>query len=147
MDTTVHTAGDIVDSRPSPPSEPKFEKRKSRYGRLKKDLWLYILLLPGLVYFLIFKYLPMWGVVIAFQNYSPFLGVFDSPWVGFEHFRNFFSNPDFVRLLRNTLILAVYDLVFFFPAPIIAALLLNEVRVGIFKRAVQTMIYVPHFIS
>ncbi|MCI3923982.1 ABC transporter permease subunit [Paenibacillus sp. TRM 82003] len=122
-------------------------KQATWVSRLKKDRWLYLLLLPGLLYFIVFKYLPMWGVVIAFQNYSPFLGVFGSDWVGFEHFRNFFSNPDFGRLLRNTLILAVYDLVFFFPAPILIALLLNEIRVGIFKRFVQTMVYVPHFVS
>jgi putative aldouronate transport system permease protein len=136
METTIHTTDHM-----------KSEQRRSRWAKFKKDLWLYILLFPGLVYFIIFKYLPMWGVVIAFQDYSPFLGVFGSKWVGFEHFRNFFNNPDFFRLLRNTLILAVYDLVFFFPAPIIAALMLNEIRVGIFKRIVQTAIYVPHFIS
>ncbi|GIQ61656.1 protein LplB [Paenibacillus cisolokensis] len=121
--------------------------KRSWVGRMKKDRWLYLLLLPGLLYFLVFKYLPMWGVLIAFQNYSPFLGFWNSPWVGLGHFQTFFTNPDFFRLLRNTFILAVYDLVFFFPAPIIAALLLNEIRVGIFKRLVQTFIYIPHFIS
>lgn len=147
MDTTINAVSDIAESKQAHPSSPEIKKKKSRWAKFKKDLWLYILLFPGLVYFIIFKYLPMWGVVIAFQDYSPFLGVFGSKWVGFEHFRHFFNNPDFFRLLRNTLILAVYDLVFFFPAPIIAALLLNEVRVGIFKRVVQTAIYVPHFIS
>lgn len=115
--------------------------------RLRRDKWLYILLLPGLLYFIVFKYLPMWGVAIAFQNFQPFIGFWNSEWVGFEHFRVFFSNPDFTRLLRNTFLLAVYDLVFFFPAPIIVALLLNELRIAIFKRLVQTMVYVPHFIS
>ncbi|WP_309120654.1 ABC transporter permease subunit [Paenibacillus sp.] len=122
-------------------------KRNPWLSKVKKDKWLYLLLAPGLLYFLIFKYAPMWGVLIAFQNYSPFLGFAGSEWIGFEHFRNFFANPDFTRLLRNTLILAVYDLVFFFPAPIVIALLLNEIRVGIFKRFVQTMVYVPHFVS
>lgn len=116
-------------------------------AKLKRDRWLYLLLLPGLLYFLVFKYLPMWGVVIAFQNYQPFLGFAKSEWVGLDHFQTFFANPDFMRLLRNTFILAVYDLVFFFPAPIIAALLLNEIRVAVFKRFIQTMVYVPHFIS
>lgn len=116
-------------------------------GRMRKDKWMYVLLLPGLVYFLVFKYLPMWGVLIAFQNFQPYLGFWKSEWIGFDHFRVFFAHPDFFRLLRNTLILAVYDMVFFFPAPIIAALLLNEVRVAAFKRTVQTFIYVPHFIS
>lgn len=144
MDTTMNPKADLTEQKPSATLPGR---RKSRLGTIKKDYWLYLLLLPGFVYFVIFKYLPMWGVVIAFQDFSPFLGVLESKWVGFKHFNNFFNNPDFVRLLRNTLILAVYDLVFFFPAPIIAALLLNEVRVGIFKRIVQTMIYVPHFIS
>ncbi|MBU7591157.1 sugar ABC transporter permease [Metabacillus halosaccharovorans] len=89
----------------------------------------------------------MWGVVIAFQDYSPFKGVFGSEWVGFENFKNFFQNPDFFRLLENTFILAVLDLVFFFPAPIILALLLNELRINSYKRTIQTFIYVPHFMS
>lgn len=121
--------------------------RTHRWAKLRRDRWLYVLLLPGLLYFLVFKYLPMWGVVIAFQNYQPFLGFWKSDWVGLDHFQTFFSNPDFMRLLRNTFILAVYDLVFFFPAPIIAALLLNEIRIAVFKRFIQTMVYVPHFIS
>lgn len=135
MPATLHTV-----------AEPR-GRRKLWVSKLKKDKWLYILLMPGLLYFLIFKYLPMWGVLIAFQNYQPYVGFWNSEWVGFEHFRNFFANPDFFRLLRNTLILAVYDLVFFFPAPILMALLLNEVRIAFFKRVVQTMVYVPHFIS
>jgi len=116
-------------------------------ARLRRDKWLYLLLAPGLLYFLVFKYAPMWGVLIAFQNYQPFLGFFHSEWVGFDNFVNFLQNPDFFRLLRNTLILAVYDLVFFFPAPILLALLLNELRLAFYKRLVQTMIYIPHFIS
>ncbi len=115
--------------------------------RLKRDRWLYLLLVPGLLYFLIFKYAPMWGVVIAFQDYSPFKGVFASDWVGFENFKDFFQNPNFFRLLKNTFILAVLDLVFFFPAPIILALMLNELRINVYKRTVQTFIYVPHFMS
>lgn len=125
----------------------KMQRKSSWIGSVKRDKWMYILLMPGLLYFLVFKYLPMWGIIIAFQNYQPFLGFWNSDWVGLENFRNFFSNPDFFRLLRNTFILAMYDLVFFFPAPIIIALLLNEIRVATFKRLIQTMVYVPHFIS
>jgi len=128
-------------------SLPKMPRKSSWLGSVKRDKWMYVLLLPGLLYFLIFKYLPMWGIVIAFQNYQPFLGFWNSEWVGLENFRNFFSNPDFFRLLRNTFILAMYDLVFFFPAPILIALLINEVRIAAFKRLIQTMVYVPHFIS
>jgi len=142
METTAQANNNRKAQQPLP------ERQKRPWtARIKKDRWLYVLLLPGLLYFLVFKYLPMWGVLIAFQNFQPFLGFWESSWVGLDHFRNFFGNPDFVRLLRNTFILAVYDLVFFFPAPIIVALLLNEIRVGIFKRFVQTMVYVPHFIS
>ncbi|MFB3160242.1 sugar ABC transporter permease [Neobacillus sp. 179-J 1A1 HS] len=119
----------------------------SKFQRLKRDKWLYLLLIPGLAYFIIFKYLPMWGIVIAFQDYSPFLGIFGSKWVGFENFIDFFKNPDFFRLLENTFILACLDLVFFFPAPIILALLLNELRLQAYKSVVQTFIYVPHFMS
>nr|WP_245746015.1 sugar ABC transporter permease [Evansella caseinilytica] len=115
--------------------------------RIKRDKWLYLLLIPGLIYFIVFKYIPMWGIVIAFQDYSPFLGVFESSWVGFDHFKFFFTNPDFIRLFRNTFLLALYDLIFFFPAPIIISLLLNELRISWYKRTVQTFIYVPHFMS
>lgn len=119
----------------------------SKLKRLKMDKWLYLMLMPGLLYFLVFKYLPMWGILIAFQDYSPFLGFWGSEWIGLEHFKNFFMNPDFPRLLRNTFILALYDLVFFFPAPVILSLLLNEIRVNMYKRTVQTLVYVPHFMS
>ncbi|MDL4842310.1 ABC transporter permease [Aquibacillus rhizosphaerae] len=117
------------------------------WERLKKDRFLYVLLLPGIIYFALFKYLPMWGTLMAFKDYSPFLGFWASDWVGLEHFKNFFSNPDFFRLLRNTLILALYDIVFFFPAPIILSLLINEIRITIYKRSIQTFVYVPHFMS
>jgi putative aldouronate transport system permease protein len=122
-------------------------KKKTLATYLFRDRWLYILLAPGALYFLIFKYLPMWGVIIAFQDYSPFLGVFKSSWVGFQNFTDFFINPDFVRLIVNTLILSALNLVFFFPMPIILALMLNELGNQMFKRTVQTIIYVPHFIS
>ncbi len=114
---------------------------------LMRNKWLYAMLLPGLIYFLIFKYLPMWGMFIAFQNYQPFLGILGSKWVGFAHFERFFSDSDFWMLFRNTLVLALYNIVFFFPLPIILALLLNELRLEAFKRTIQTIIYVPHFIS
>jgi putative aldouronate transport system permease protein len=114
---------------------------------MRREKWMYVLLAPGILYFLIFKYVPMWGVLLAFKNYQPFLGFFKSQWVGLEHFRDFFANPEFGMLLRNTLILSFLNLVFYFPAPIILALLLNEARRALFKRTVQTLIYVPHFIS
>ncbi|MGC6587876.1 ABC transporter permease subunit [Paenibacillus sp. FSL W7-1279] len=133
--------------RDFPQTSKQVEHRTSFAARLRRDKWLYLLLLPGLLYFLVFKYVPMWGVMLAFQNYQPFTGFLKSEWVGFEHFRLFFNNPEFLMLLRNTLLLSFYNLIFFFPAPIILALLLNEVRLSFFKRTIQTMIYVPHFIS
>lgn len=115
--------------------------------RAVKNRWLYFMLLPGLLYFIVFKYVPMWGVLIAFQNYAPFLGVWGSEWVGLKHFDRFFSDPLFWQLLRNTAILGLYNLIFFFPMPILIALLLNELRSELYKRFVQTMIYIPHFVS
>lgn len=124
------------------------KKKEARWRKeLRRNKWLYVLVAPGFLYFAVFKLLPMWGIVIAFQDYQPFLGIRGSDWVGFDNFTTFFSNPDFFRLLRNTLVLAIYDLVFFFPAPILIALLLNEVRFHWFKRTVQTLVYVPHFVS
>lgn len=116
-------------------------------SRLFKNRWIYLMLLPGVIYFVLFKYLPMWGVLIAFQDYQPFLGFWHSPWVGTKHFDRFFSDPAFWMLFRNTLILAVYNLVFFFPLPILLALLLNELRNKVFKNLIQSFLYVPHFIS
>jgi len=114
---------------------------------LKRDKYLYLLALPGLLYFLIFKYIPVGGLVIAFQDYSPYLGILKSDWVGFEHFQRFFSNQDFVMLLRNTMAISFLNLFFFFPFPIVVSLLLNELRHMVFKRLVQTVIYIPHFLS
>ncbi|WP_391563808.1 ABC transporter permease [Paenibacillus cremeus] len=112
-----------------------------------KNRYLYLLALPGLLFFLIFKYVPMVGVVIAFQNYSPFKGVLGSPWVGFDHFVRFFSNPDFMMLFRNTMGINVLNLVLFFPLPIVVAVFLNELRSELYKKMIQTVIYMPHFLS
>lgn len=105
------------------------------------------MLLPGLLFFILFKYLPMWGVLISLQNYQPALGQWGSEWVGLAHYKRFFSDPSFWMLFRNTTLLAVYSIVIFFPMPIIVALLLNELRVQWFKRSIQTLIYIPHFFS
>lgn len=109
--------------------------------------WMYLLMLPGIIYFIIFKYVPMGGLIISFQNYSPYLGITGSEWVGLEHFKNFFMNPDFKMLLVNTFSISILNLLFFFPMPIILALLLNEVQNRFMKKSIQTMIYIPHFIS
>lgn len=114
---------------------------------MKHHKWLYIMLLPGLLYFILFKYVPMGGLVIAFKEYSPFRGIWGSPWVGFSQFKKFFDTPDFWRLLRNTLGISLLQLIIYFPAPIILSLFLNEVRHNGYKRVVQTLVYVPHFVS
>ncbi|MBP1964353.1 ABC transporter permease [Paenibacillus aceris] len=118
-----------------------------RKQSLKKHLWLYMLAAPGVLYFIIFHYVPMWGVLLAFQEYSPYQGFFKSDWVGFEHFQRFFAEPTFFQLLKNTLLISFYNLFFFFPFTIILALLLNEVHSVIYKRFVQTVVYLPHFVS
>ncbi len=116
-------------------------------SEVKRDKWLYLLLLPGLVYFIVFKYLPMFGIVIAFENYVPFSGVLGSQWVGLKWFEYFFKFPAWIDYLKNTLILSVMNILLFFPAPIILALLLNEMLNLRYKKLLQTMLYVPHFIS
>ncbi|WP_274652681.1 ABC transporter permease [Paenibacillus humicola] len=121
--------------------------RSAAVKRLLKNRWLYLMLLPGVLYFILFKYLPMWGVLIAFQDYSPFSGFLGSAWVGFDNFLQFFRDDSFGIVFRNTIILAVYNLVFFFPLPIVIALMLNELRIEMYKRFIQTLIYIPHFIS
>lgn len=118
---------------------------------LLKRMWharlLYLFLIPGICYFILFKYAPMFGLIVAFQDYSPFKGFINSPWVGFKHFTVFFSDPYFLVLLKNTLLLAAYSLLFGAPVPIIFALFLNEVRNSILKRFVQSFTFFPYFIS
>lgn len=120
--------------------------RNKMLGRVWKKRWIYFLLLPGILYYAIFKYGPMWGLLIAFKDYSPFAGFGGSPWVGFSHFQRFFTS-DFQLLMRNTLWLGILSILFYFPIPIILALLLNEIRRERFKKTVQTLIYIPHFFS
>lgn len=133
--------GPLVRREPPPPNRRSLVTTAIRYR------WLFLLLLPGIVYFALFRFLPMWGAQIAWKNYIPFLGIGGSEWVGWEHFADFFSNPDFPRLLTNTLILAALGLFIAFPITIVLALLLNELRLQILKRTVQTLVYIPHFLS
>ena len=115
--------------------------------------WLYILMIPGILYMLIFNYTPMAGLVMAFEDFSPYNGdtaiqaLFGSPFAGLKYFEKLFTGPDFWRLLRNTLAISLANLIFAFPAPIILALLLNELRCKWFKRFSQTLVYIPHFVS
>lgn len=113
----------------------------------KRHKWKYLIYIPIVVYLILFCYKPMYGIIIAFKDFRASLGIMDSPWVGFKHFTRFFNDVYFTRLLRNTLSISVLSLIFSFPAPVLLALLLNEVRVSWFKRTVQTITYMPHFIS
>ncbi|WP_246321141.1 ABC transporter permease [Paenibacillus germinis] len=108
---------------------------------------LYLLLIPFLAWYVLFMYKPMYGLQIAFKDFSLFKGIEGSAWVGLEHFKQFFNGPYFGRTLKNTLLLSLYQLIFAFPAPIVLALLLNEVRNRLFQKFVQTFTYLPHFIS
>ncbi|MCJ7839841.1 ABC transporter permease subunit [Lederbergia sp. NSJ-179] len=125
--------------------------KESFWRRLAKDLkrnkFIYLMVLPVVIYYLIFHYGPMYGVQIAFKNFSLTEGIWGSQWVGFDHFISFFKGFYFWRLLKNTVLINVYELLLAFPAPIILALLLNELRRMWFKRIVQTISYLPHFIS
>jgi len=112
-----------------------------------RSRYLYLLILPIIVYYFIFHYMPMYGVLIAFKDFNAFKGIISSPWVGLKHFKSFFESPFAYRLLRNTLAINIYELVVGFPMPIILALLINEVKSNRFKRSVQTIVYMPHFIS
>lgn len=113
----------------------------------KKNWQLYLIILPSLVYLIIFKYVPMAGVQIAFKNYMVTKGIWGSDWIGFKHFVDFFHLPIFWRVIKNTSLLSLYSLLIGFPAPIILALALNELKNGIFKRTVQLVTFAPYFIS
>ena len=113
----------------------------------KTNRHIYLMLVPVVIFFIIFHYLPMYGVIIAFKDFSPMKGIVKSPWLGFVHFKSFFQSYYFFRLIRNTLLISVYSIIFGFPAPILFALLLNELKVTSLKRSIQTVTYLPHFVS
>lgn len=122
-------------------------RRRRLWRRVKRKRVLYLMLLPGMLLLLIFHYIPMWGVLIAFKDYRVLKGILASDWVGLKHFRAFFGGRMFSSVVLNTLILNCYSLIFAFPLPLVFALMLNEVRVDWFKKGVQTITYMPHFIS
>ncbi|MCK9477941.1 MAG: ABC transporter permease subunit [Firmicutes bacterium] len=124
--------------------------RKNFDANLKelfKNRLLLLMFAPVFFYYVIFNYIPMFGLIIAFKDFRPYLGILGSPWIGFDNFRQFFKSFYFWALLRNTFVLNIYDLIFYFPMPIILALLLNEVKRKRFKTIIQTVSYIPHFIS
>lgn len=117
------------------------------FRKVYRYRWFYLLMAPGLLYFLIFRYVPMAGLLVAFKDYSVTKGIWDSPWVGWRNFETIFNSPDFLRLMTNTLLISVYRLVFNLLPDLILALLLNEIRVTWFKKIVQTITYGPYFLS
>lgn len=137
-------------------SEVSLRTRKSRGAKNKKNSilkeyvkykYLFIMLIPIIIYFIVFHYGPMYGLLLAFKDYQPFIGFSKSEWVGLSHFKDMMGGLYFLPVLKNTIIISLYNLIWGFPAPIILAVLLNEVSNRKFKRTVQTITYFPHFIS
>ncbi|MDF2922594.1 MAG: binding-protein-dependent transport system inner rane component [Paenibacillaceae bacterium] len=122
-------------------------RRNETWNRIRKYTDLYILLIPGLLFLLLFKYTPMYGVIIAFQDFNIFKGINGSPWVGLDQFEKLIQSEEFLQVLINTLMISLYKILFLFPLPIVVAIMLNEVHKMVFKRVVQTIIYLPHFLS
>ncbi|MBT2289177.1 sugar ABC transporter permease [Paenibacillus albidus] len=121
---------------------------KTKLGNdLLRNKWLYIMILPVIIYYIMFHYVPMYGAIIAFKQYIPAKGILGSDWVGFKHFEDFFSSIYFFRVIKNTISLSFFNLLFGFPAPILLALLLNELKSPLFRRITQTITYMPHFIT
>ena len=114
---------------------------------LYKNRYLYLMLIPGIIWVVLFKYWPIYGVSIAFKDFQIFKGIGESPWVGFEQFQRLFADRNFSPVFRNTILISLYKIVWGFPAPIIIALMLNELRSKMVKRSIQTIIYFPHFFS
>lgn len=121
--------------------------KQSVFYRIKRNKVYLLLLLPALLYYLLFHYIPMFGIVVSFMDYNLFKGVWHSPWVGLKHYRMFFSNPDAWLIVRNTLLLGLYKFIFGFPAPIVLAILFYEMRWKKFRRFVQSVSYLPFFLS
>lgn len=143
--------GLMVKSKNNTPYNSVLQKnimaKESLLKRFKRDKYILALVLPCMLWYILFKYVPMFGLIVSFKNYKIFEGLWASEWVGFKYYIEFFYNPDAYEIVRNTFLLGVYKFVWEFPAPIILALLLNELRMVVFKRVVQTISYLPHFVS
>lgn len=143
MTTTVQTRPEQqpADRRPATPNG------LTTWAKMKRERWIYAFIVPGLLYIIVFRYLPLLGNIVAFQDYSPYLGFTGSPWVGLSNFTALFTDPDVANALINTLIISFLQLILFFPAPIALALLLNSIISGRVKRVIQSIVYLPHFIG
>ncbi|MGO4496578.1 ABC transporter permease [Paenibacillus sp. 2RAB27] len=122
-------------------------KRTGFWRTLKRERYLWLMVLPGILYFIIYKYIPMLGIVIAFQDYNPVRGILNSPWVGLKHFSNLITNDAIPRVMWNTLVISFYQIVLAFSFPIVLAIMINEVSRSWLKRSIQTIVYLPHFLS
>ncbi|NBD24682.1 ABC transporter permease [Paenibacillus glycinis] len=129
------------------PAAPKARRRGGGIGAIRRSVPLYIMFVPGVVFYLLFKYYPLGGLVIAFKDYNMYDGILKSPWVGLDNFRMLFNQAQTVQIIGNTLLLSVLGIAIGFPVPILLAVMLNEVRRTWFKRFVQTLVYLPHFFS
>jgi putative aldouronate transport system permease protein len=134
-------------NRVAVPEMPRKNPRPGLWKRIWANRAVYLFIIPGLLWYTVFHYLPILGNVIAFKDYSVFIGILDSPWVGFENFRKMVDDPDFLRALKNTLIIEGLQLAFAFPAPLLLALLLHSIISTRMKRTVQSIVYLPHFLS
>ncbi|WP_318628295.1 ABC transporter permease [Paenibacillus polymyxa] len=137
----------MVNSRTSEWDHSTIKPNRKIWNQIKRDYELYLFLLPIIIIYLVFKYYPMYGIQIAFKDFSPSRGIWGSEWVGFKHFIDFFDSYNFWTIMTNTLTLSALSLVFSFPAPIIIAIMLNQMLAKRYKKIVQTVIYAPHFIS
>ncbi|NHN29853.1 ABC transporter permease [Paenibacillus agricola] len=124
------------------------QRARSRlWSTILQNKWMYVLATPGILYFLLFKFAPLWGLLIAFKEYNPYKGLWGSTWIGFTNFTEMFTSEVFYIMLRNTFAINIFGIVFMFPVPILLALMLNEVRHEVFKRINQSIVYLPHFLS
>lgn len=126
------------------------ERSHSRTGlwaAMVQCKWMYALAMPGILYFILFKFVPLWGLLISFKEYNPFQGFWGSRWIGFTNFTDLFSSEVFYLMLRNTFAINIFSIIFMFPLPIVLALMLNEIRHEVFKRINQSIVYLPHFLS
>ena len=144
MTAGTRSAVDGAAEAATPPSRPVGMSLRARVSR---DKWMYVFLIPGALYFLLFHYIPLLGNIAAFQDYSPFFGFRGSQWVGLQNFENIFTDPEVITALRNTVIISLLQIIFAFPAPIALALLLNSMMSSRVKRIVQSIVYLPHFIG
>jgi len=140
---------ELIESGATVPTSKKSLKHRLIWlaDHFRNEWQLYVMLAPAIIWFIVFLYKPMYGLQIAFKDYSIFRGVADSPWVGWEHFQTLFSNDQFIRAFWNTIKISALNLLFGFPAPIILALMFNEILNATYKRVTQTIVYLPHFIS